>query len=102
MPEMFANDVGSDTVKVNPGVSPKPAAGLTEMAMGDPPVTFQLPTETHPELALGSRASRYTLCAPVKAAAKARFTSRTTEFPDGYARVYPTAHWPFDSVAEEP
>jgi hypothetical protein len=72
------------------------------MPHGSVPYGVQLPTDTQPELASGSSASRYTLWVPVKVEVKTRFACNTTEFPDGYASVYPTAHWLFESVAEEP
>ena len=58
IPEMFADELESDAVNVNAVVRPKPDAGLTEVAVGAPPVTFHPPTNTNPEDAPGSTAFR--------------------------------------------
>jgi hypothetical protein len=58
IPETFEAEMESETVKVRVGVKPAPEGGLTELATGAPPVTFQVPSATQPEVTPGSTASR--------------------------------------------
>jgi hypothetical protein len=53
---MFAAAEESETVKKKVGKFPAPDAGETESAVGDPPVTVQLPRSTYPVLTPGSPA----------------------------------------------
>jgi hypothetical protein len=54
--EIFSWAEESDTEKVKFGDEPDPEAGITESAVGAPPVTVQPPTVTQPEFDADSAA----------------------------------------------
>ena len=58
IPVIFDCETGSDTLNVKLGDGPEPDDGLTESAVGTPPVTVQPPTVTKPEFMPVSAARR--------------------------------------------
>src|SRR5712664_2923326 len=77
MPLILACDDESLTVNVKLGEMPDPDAGVTESAVGAPPVTVHAPTVTQPEFTPISPASRYMFLAPNQLALKIRSTVTT-------------------------